>query len=115
MVVKLLFQDNCALYEERMRFLQVLLHHLSLNFRCVGKLGMTSEGGHFNFNPLYFFRIQRMRTHAYKSYLLSDQHTFTKWSKLSSSLADNLANEVCLDELHTLFSADVTFVTQNLN
>ena len=41
--------NNCALCEESMKFLPVLLHSMGFNFRCGGKLNLTSESGHLGF------------------------------------------------------------------
>ena len=40
---------NCALFEEGMKSLGVLVHTISFNFRCGGKLDLTSEVGHLGF------------------------------------------------------------------
>ena len=42
-------QNYCAQYEESMKSLLVSLHTISFNFRCGGKLDLTSEVGHLGF------------------------------------------------------------------
>ena len=42
-------QKYCALCEESMESLVVLVHTVGINFRCGGKLDLTSEGGHLGF------------------------------------------------------------------
>ena len=43
-------QKYCALCEESMESLVVLVHTVGINFRCGGKLDLTSEGGHLGFS-----------------------------------------------------------------
>ena len=35
-----------------MKFLPMLLHSIGFNFRCGGKLDLTSEGGHLGFSKM---------------------------------------------------------------
>ena len=46
-------QKSCALCEESMESLVVVLVHTAgINFRCGGKLNLTSEGGYLGFSKL---------------------------------------------------------------
>ena len=58
-------QKYCALCEESMESLVVLVHTVGINFRCGGKLDLTSEGGHLGFFKmaavkLLFSKCQRL-------------------------------------------------------
>ena len=44
--------NNCAFCEESMKFLPMLLHSIGFNFRCGGKLDLTSEVGHLGFSKM---------------------------------------------------------------
>ena len=41
--------NNCALCEESTTHLSILIHGISFNSRCGGKLDLTSESGHLGF------------------------------------------------------------------
>ena len=43
-------QKYCHFGEESMESLVVLVHTVGINFRCGGKLDLTSEGGHLGFS-----------------------------------------------------------------
>ena len=58
-------QKYCALCEESMESLVVLVHTVGINFRCGGKLDLTTEGGHLGFSKmaaviLLFSKWQRL-------------------------------------------------------
>ena len=58
-------QKYCALCEESMESLVVLVHTVGINFRCGGKLDLTSEGCHLGFSKmtavkLLFSKCQRL-------------------------------------------------------
>ena len=58
-------QKYCHIGEESMESLVVLLHTVGINFRCGGKLDLTSEGGHLGFSKmaavkLLFSKCQRL-------------------------------------------------------
>ena len=58
-------QKYCSLCEESMESLVVLVHTVGINFRCGGKLDLTSEGGHLGFSKmvaviLLFSKCQRL-------------------------------------------------------
>ena len=58
-------QKYCSLCEESMESLVVLVHTVGINFRCGGKLDLTSEGGHLGFFKmaavkLLFSKCQRL-------------------------------------------------------
>ena len=59
--------NYCAQYEESMKSLVVSLHTISFNFRCGGKLDLTSEVGH-----LGFYKLAAVRSLFSKSQLLID-------------------------------------------
>ena len=59
--------NYCAQYEESMKSLGVLVHTISFNFRCGGKLNLTSEVGH-----LGFYKMAAVKSLFSKSLLLID-------------------------------------------
>ena len=60
-------QNYCAQYEESMKSLLVSLHTISFNFRCGGKLDLTSEVSH-----LGFYKMAALKSLFSKSLLLID-------------------------------------------
>ena len=54
---KLQFEENCALCEESMKFSHELVYSIGFNFRCGGKLDLTSEGGHLGFFKMAAMKI----------------------------------------------------------
>ena len=47
-------QKYCSLFKESMESLVVLVHTVGINFRCGGKLDLTSQGGHLGFSESIF-------------------------------------------------------------
>ena len=45
-------QKYCALCEVSMKSLGVRVHTVRINFRCGGKLDLTSGGGHLRFSKM---------------------------------------------------------------
>ena len=54
---KLLYDSNCAFYEESMKLLSLLAHTIRFIFRCGGKVESTSESRHLGFFKMAAVKI----------------------------------------------------------